>query len=66
MDVLLIDLSSIQDQAELFSSIRLEMARNNIQEGHEFSLRITDFSRNKALSWHKLLKSSFHLGNILK
>ena len=42
------DLSSILDQAELSSSIRLEMARKNKQEGHEFSLRITDFSRNEA------------------
>ena len=52
IDVHLIDLSSIQDQAELSRSIRLEMARNNVQEGYEFSLRIIDFSRNEALPWH--------------
>ena len=43
------NLSSIQDQAELSSSIRLEMARKNVQEGQEFSLQIIYFLRNGAL-----------------
>ena len=39
------NLSSIQDQAELLSSIRLEMATKNMKEGHGSFTKISDFAK---------------------
>ena len=57
------NLSSIQDQAEPSSSIRLEMALKNRWEGPEISMKIIDFSVNLTLTHSMSMGSSFWMGN---
>ena len=42
------------------------MARKNVQEGQEFSSRITDFLRNGALPKHMFDMSTLNTGNEFK
>ena len=55
--------SSIQDQAELCSSIGLEMTAKNMEEGHGSFTRILDFAMNRVLLRLMFMSMSFVMGN---
>ena len=55
--------SSIQDQAELCSSIGLEMAAKTMEEGHGNFTQICDFAIDRVLLWFMFMSMSFFMGN---
>ena len=55
--------SSIQDQAELCSSIGLEMTAKNVEEGHGSFTKIFDLAMNRVLLRFMSMSMSFFMGN---
>lgn len=51
--------SSIQDQAELCSSIGLEMAAKTLEDGHGSFTKICDFAINRVLLWFMFMSTVF-------
>ena len=58
--------SSIQDQAQLFSSNRLEMTRKNIHKDPMASIEIDVFSSMQSQLNHAFSKPLFYFGNKYK
>ena len=55
--------SSIQDQAELCSSIDLEMTAKNVEEGHRSFTKSFDYAINRILLRFMFMSMSFFIGN---